>query len=402
MEEQHTEIFQDFLAWSDSPCYMEYYDSTSSQLGWESSYFNDLQWLSQWKPKVSNPSLTDGYEYSYGANSIRQVSHQNLFIYSSLRKKDSSPSYDDIRQSSDTIHSPRYISKETYNLSNRDLCSQLNNNSIQNLSIHSSSTPTITRSDICKLVKQRHGCQLLLHQLQLGSSLASQEIMETCCLHFGIWMKHPIANFLCQQVWKCLSEQQRMDILQRHWDILPKAALHTYGTRVVQVMISSCGEEENENRNVCISYLQSILSSVAKFLFKDVNGAHVIQHCFLYWSSEDNQFLYHTIQENFLELATHRQGCCMIQTSMDFACSSQLDDIATNIIQHIFVLIHDAFGNYVVQHILDSKNPRYIHDIMKKLQGHCYSTLGNDRGACPRMFQHSCFSTSKDTTERMH
>ncbi|GJQ11614.1 hypothetical protein GpartN1_g3405.t1 [Galdieria partita] len=370
MEEQHTEIFQDFLAWSDSPCHMEYYDCSLSQLGWESSYSNDLQWLSQWK---QNPYLTGGYENSFESLSTLQPSRRNLPIISSIEsKRDTFTSYhNQLRQPCDSMPSPRHITKGALSLQNMDSSTHCSDpvidNSIQNISNPSNITLLNGHSlDICKLAKQRHGCQVLLHQLQLSSCPIAQEIMETCCLHFGIWMKHPIANFLCQHVWKCLSEKQRMDILRRYLEVLPRAALHTYGTRVVQVMISTCGERESKN------YLQSILSTVAKSLFKDVNGAHVIQHCFLYWSSEDNQFLYRTIRDNFLEIATHRQGCCMIQTSMDFACSSQLDDIATSIMEHIFILIHDAFGNYVVQHILDSQNPQYIQGIMKKLRGHWY------------------------------
>lgn len=356
MEEQHTELFRDFLAWKDSPCQMDEY--ATSYIGRiETRVSGDIP-SSQRKPNYP----TSEYEYFTSATPTT-IMNTNLFNHF-LDTTHISPS---------PHHFDKQLpsNKETYCLLQRKKSSSsvgaCNNNYTTTVS-----SGTLTGLDIPKMAKQRHGCQYLLHQLQQqGSSPLGQEIVETCYRHFGIWMKHPIANFLCQQVWKYMSDQQREDIFKNYSEMLPRAALHTYSTRVVQVMISTASQrQDSENR--CKSYLKAILSTVGKSLFKDVNGAHVLQHCFLYWSSEDNEFLYNMIQENFLELATHRQGCCMIQTSMDFANASQLDNIAKSIMEHILELIHDAFGNYVVQRILDNKYTSFLHDMMKKLRGHWY------------------------------
>jgi hypothetical protein len=366
MEEQHTEIFQDFLAWADSSsCCMDLYCIPQ-----EHSIFKDLDWLSSPRNSAdccSNNIHFNNYQlslpngYPCGENIKIQTQLPSTFSSDLPCPKDRDIGhFPNIDQPTDG--NSDYLTNYPP-LENRQRESFHSPCSIQ-WNIHSSTSTTLSRMDVCKMAKQKHGCQLLLHHLEHRNE---DIIIEQCCQYFKIWMKHPIANFLCQRVWKCLSENQQMDVLKRCSDELPRMALHTYGTRVVQVMISTA-----TNHNIR-QYLQSCLSTIAKLLFKDVNGAHVIQHCFLYWSHEDNEFLYRAIQENFVELATHRQGCCMIQTSMDFASCLQFDNIVSSTLEHLFVLIHDAFGNYVVQHILDnSKYERHIQAIMRKLQGHWY------------------------------
>jgi pumilio RNA-binding family len=56
------------------------------------------------------------------------------------------------------------------------------------------------------------------------------------------------------------------------------------------------------------------------------------------------------------ELATHRHGCCVLQRCIDAATDPQRKAIVDCIVNSSVILIQDAFGNYVVQYVLDLNN----------------------------------------------
>jgi hypothetical protein len=58
-------------------------------------------------------------------------------------------------------------------------------------------------------------------------------------------------------------------------------------------------------------------------LIKDLNGNHVIQKCLHKLSAENNQFIYDTVSEHCIEVATHRHGCCVLQRCIDHATEQQ-------------------------------------------------------------------------------
>jgi pumilio RNA-binding family len=66
--------------------------------------------------------------------------------------------------------------------------------------------------------------------------------------------------------------------------------------------------------------------------------------------------VFEAAQENVVELATHRHGCCVLQRCIDAATDTQRQSIVDCIVNASVVLIQDAFGNYVVQYVLDLNN----------------------------------------------
>ena len=74
--------------------------------------------------------------------------------------------------------------------------------------------------------------------------------------------------------------------------------------------------------------------------------------------------------EHCLELATDRSGCCVMQRCMDYASTAQKDQLVTCILDNFMVLVQNAFGNYVVQYVIDLKVPRYTKRIANNIMGH--------------------------------
>jgi Pumilio-family RNA binding repeat len=77
-----------------------------------------------------------------------------------------------------------------------------------------------------------------------------------------------------------------------------------------------------------------------------------------------------------MQVATHRHGCCVLQRCIDFASDAQrqqlVDEISANalsLVQVLSILSQDAFGNYVVQYVLDLTDGRYSDAIVSRFIG---------------------------------
>lgn len=127
-------------------------------------------------------------------------------------------------------------------------------------------------------------------------------------------------------------------------------------------------------------------------LIKDLNGNHVIQKCLYRLSAENNQFIYDAVCENCIEVASHKHGCCVLQRCFDYATLSQKvtlfylfvcygfffdivciqDQLVNEISKHALALVQNAFGNYVVQYVLELGVVQYSESIISRFVNHVY------------------------------
>eukprot|EP00871_Galdieria_phlegrea_P001570 jgi/Galph1/2413/GphlegSOOS_G1064.1 len=219
---------------------------------------------------------------------------------------------------------------------------------------------------ILELAKDQHGCRFLQVKLEEENPAYTAMILAECLDHLADLMVDPFGNYLCQKLFECCNEQQRLSILHHTSAVLAQVSMNMHGTRVVQ-RVMECVEVEEQMEIVC-----SALAPFTPQLMKDVNGNHVIQRCLQKVGPPQNQFIFDTVVTHCIELATHRHGCCVIQRCLDYATSAQKEQVCMEICENAFPLVQDAFGNYVVQYVLDLKNRLYIAKIVSQLAGHLY------------------------------
>lgn len=70
-----------------------------------------------------------------------------------------------------------------------------------------------------------------------------------------------------------------------------------------------------------------------------------------------------------MAVGTHRHGCCVLQRCIDHASGPQKAKLIHQITQNAYSLVQDAFGNYVLQYIVDLQEPSFTHPL-------CYSFRG--------------------------
>ncbi|KAL5855399.1 hypothetical protein ACOSQ4_005201 [Xanthoceras sorbifolium] len=126
------------------------------------------------------------------------------------------------------------------------------------------------------------------------------------------------------------------------------------------------------------SLIVSALKKIAGVLSKTQYGHHVIMHCLRRFSNEFTKGLVEEITVNSVDLATNKSGCCVLQHCLEHVNEGeQKGQLIAEIVANALILSGDAFGNYVVQNVLDNI-PQVINDVVEQLARN-YFTLSMSR-----------------------
>ncbi|BGP18489.1 hypothetical protein JCM10213_001195 [Rhodosporidiobolus nylandii] len=219
------------------------------------------------------------------------------------------------------------------------------------------------QGDMLPLCKDQFGCRYLQKKLEDGNPEHRDMIYNEIFPHFAELMTDPFANYLAQRLLEFATDEQRDALIESISGELVSISLNMHGTRAVQKMIDYLSTQ----RQVQSLILALNLNVVT--LIKDLNGNHVIQKCLNALPPEDNQFIYNAVATHCIEVATHRHGCCVLQRCIDHASESQRIQLVTEITYNSLTLVQDAFGNYVVQYVLDLNDNRFIEAIVRQFLG---------------------------------
>ncbi|GMJ06778.1 hypothetical protein HRI_004347000 [Hibiscus trionum] len=247
------------------------------------------------------------------------------------------------------------------------------------------------RGYIYLIAKDQHGCRFLQRLFEEGTRQDVQMIFKEIIDHVVELMMNPFGNYLIQKLLEVCNEEQRMQILlmvTKEPGKLVKISLNTHGTRVVQKLIETLKTRQQ------ISLVISALEPGFLSLIKDLNGNHVVQRCLQCLSSEDNNFIFDAAATYCVDIATHQHGCCVLQRCISHSTGEYKKKLVEEISANGLLLAQDAYGNYVVQFILELKIPsatstltsqfegNYVHLSLQKFSSHvvekCLVVLNDD------------------------
>lgn len=211
--------------------------------------------------------------------------------------------------------------------------------------------------------KDQHGCRYMQRKLEDGPPGHIEIIFAETCPHIIELMTDPFGNYLCQKLFEHCNDEQRSALIETAAPALPAIALNQHGTRALQKMIEHLRTDGQVN-----TIIQSLAHKVVD-LVQDLNGNHVIQKCLQVLGAERCQFIYDSVGEACVIVGTHRHGCCVLQRCIDHAQGYQRNQLVSQITRCAFDLVQDAYGNYVVQYILDLDELTYTRPLCQSFQG---------------------------------
>jgi hypothetical protein len=225
---------------------------------------------------------------------------------------------------------------------------------------------------IYELSKDQWGCRFLQKKIEENQNDDLEKIFSEVFEHMVELMTDPFGNYLCQKLVEFCTEKQKTVIIKKVAESLVNIATNMHGTRAVQKLIE-CLANDEQIQIVIDSLKDSVVT-----LIKDLNGNHVVQRCLQKMKQDNNnQFIYDSIIGKCVQVATHKHGCCVIQRSLDHASKKQLTELVNEITSNSLVLVQNAFGNYVVQYVLDLGLENVTDDIIVKFFGNIDSLSMN-------------------------
>ncbi|GFP98692.1 putative pumilio homolog 7 chloroplastic [Phtheirospermum japonicum] len=220
---------------------------------------------------------------------------------------------------------------------------------------------------IYPIAKDQHGCRFLQRMFDEGNVQDVQIVFNEIIDHVVELMMNPFGNYLMQKLLEVCNEEHRMHILLRVTEEpgeLVRISLNTHGTRVVQKLIETLKTRQQ------ISLVISALEPGFLALIKDLNGNHVVQRCLQCFTTEDSKFIFIAAAKYCVEIATHQHGCCVLQRCITYATGELRENLVEEISANGLLLAQDAYGNYVVQFILELKIPSITSKLTSQFEGH--------------------------------
>ncbi|KAL0911039.1 hypothetical protein M5K25_019142 [Dendrobium thyrsiflorum] len=218
---------------------------------------------------------------------------------------------------------------------------------------------------IVLMAKDQHGCRFLQRKFSEGCQEDIDKIFSEIIFHITELMTDPFGNYLIQKLLEVCNEEKMMFILKvvtRNNDELIRISCDMHGTRAVQKIIETVRTPEQ------ISMVVSSLAPNIVSVMKHINGNHVAQRC-LQYLSKYSKLLVDAAINHCVELATDRQGCCVLQKCLIHSDDDQKKMLIAEISSYSLILSKDQYGNYVVQYILELNDPWATAVVLKQLMG---------------------------------
>lgn len=152
-------------------------------------------------------------------------------------------------------------------------------------------------------------------------------------------------NYVIQKIIPLLKDDQIFNLILQFFGHIYDLSLHVYGCRVIQKLIDNLGDIKS-----IVAELESHISE----LIESPNGNHVIQKCID--KDIDKEFLLKEFNKNCMSLAQQRYGCRVLQRLFEVCSEEETWGLYLQIIDGMDVLINDKYGNYVIQHLIESSN----------------------------------------------
>jgi hypothetical protein len=210
-------------------------------------------------------------------------------------------------------------------------------------------------------------------------------ILEEGLSFWGEAMVDPFGNYLFQKILEKITPSERVVLVRSVSARLVNASLNLHGTRSVQKVVELCASDEPimiaknkeqssssktvESHETAASILTRSLTPAAARLCIDSHGNHVIQRIVWKLPQQHSHFVFEAVAASVGDVARHRHGCCVIQRCLDSPPSDARSHLVNRIVEKALELMQDAYGNYVVQYVLDVCGDEDVHVVCESVVG---------------------------------
>lgn len=243
--------------------------------------------------------------------------------------------------------------------------------------------------NVRRLSRDQVGCRLLQQALDEDGPTAATAILNEGLTFWAEAMVDPFGNYLFQKILERITPEERITLVKSVSTRLVNASLNLHGTRSVQKIVEVCAADEEKDEDeegtddgkkeqdskpkkkpeTAAKILSDALKPSAARLCIDSHGNHAIQRILLKLPYQYTSFIFDAVAVSVEDVARHRHGCCVIQRCLDSRHSTARSHLVSRIVEKSLDLMQDAYGNYVVQYVLDVCGDEEVHAICESVIG---------------------------------
>ena len=172
-------------------------------------------------------------------------------------------------------------------------------------------------------------------------------------------LKDNYANYFCKKFFECLSQKDRIEYLTIIQNDLGMLAIDVTATYPIQGIIEQLGSNAEKN----IIYL-GIKEYINIFCY-NIYGTHVLEKMLSYFEDKFIQEIIDYVYNNFMELACHINGICIVKKLILMIHKKELHEkVKKKIYENTMNLIVHQYGNYVIQVIMENWDDNELEDIV--------------------------------------
>lgn len=217
---------------------------------------------------------------------------------------------------------------------------------------------------IVEFCGDQHGSRFIQQKLEICSIEEKELVFKEVLPNASSLITDVFGNYVIQKFFEYGSGEQRRELANQLEGQILSLSLQMYGCRVIQKALDVI---ELEQKVKLVSELDGhVLRCV-----RDQNGNHVIQKCIESIPMEKIKFVLSSFRGQVAALSTHPYGCRVIQRVLEHSTDElQSQFIVDEILESVYTLAQDQYGNYVTQHVLKRGSLEERSQIVRKLADH--------------------------------
>jgi hypothetical protein len=221
------------------------------------------------------------------------------------------------------------------------------------------------------------------------------KVVEEIAPGFAALMGDPVGNYFCQALLDVVPGNELESLVNGVGDHLVQIALSRHGTCAVQKLIHATVERAPE---LAPALTRGLMRNVV-VLTNDLHGHYVIQCCLDSLEPSQSVFILEAMRGHCQAIATHRQGCLVLQKCFDRVPDDALVCLAEEIAGVAGDLAMDPFGNYVVQHVLKNCQSGLVQRTIALNLMPSFPQLSTQKFSSNVV--ELCFSVAEDATKQL-
>ena len=215
-----------------------------------------------------------------------------------------------------------------------------------------------------QIIKTHKGSRIFQNYLKNTHNDILHQIFNELKGKLSELLKDNYANYFCKKFFGCLCQKDRIEFLTTIQNDLCTLAIDSTATYPIQGILEQLGSK-NEKK---IIYM-GLKNSINSFSY-NIYGTHVLEKMLSYFEDEFIQEIIEFVYNNFINLAYHINGICIVKKLLLMTHKKELHQKLKKVVyDNALNLIVHPYGNYVIQVIVENWDDNELVDILEKYKG---------------------------------